>query len=119
MTRSWGTSQKLWEHTEDSELFLKRAQNYRNVIDPQTGFARGRHANGSWDSPFDPTVQYHYITEGLPFQYTFFVPQDLGGLIDLVGGRQKFIGKLDALFDGGPAIMSPENGTRRTYPVQS
>jgi len=96
-----GNLAKALGHTEDSELFLKRAQNYRNVIDPQTGFARGRHANGSWDSPFDPTVQYHYITEGLPFQYTFFVPQDLGGLIDLVGGRQEFIGKLDALFAGG------------------
>jgi len=88
-------------HTEDAELFQHRAQNYRNVIDPQTGFARGRHTDGSWDSPFDPAVKYRYITEGLPFQYTFFVPQDLPGLIDLVGGRAAFLGKLDALFAGG------------------
>jgi predicted alpha-1,2-mannosidase len=82
-------------------MFRKRAQNYRNVIDPTTGFARGRHADGSWDSPFDPAKPYKYITEGLPFQYTFFVPQDLPGLIDLVGGRKAFIAKLDALFAGG------------------
>jgi len=88
-------------HSADAEMFEKRAQNYRNVIDPETGFARGRHADGSWDSPFDPAKRYRYITEGLPFQYTFFVPQDLPGLIDLVGGRKAFIAKLDALFAGG------------------
>ena len=87
--------------TEDVAIFRKRAQNYRNVIDPAVGFARGRHADGSWDSPFDPAGKYKYITEGLPFQYTFFVPQDVPGLIDLVGGREKFIGKLDALFGSG------------------
>ena len=92
---------KALGHTEDAALFNKHAQNFRNVIDPKTGFARGRHQDGSWDSPFDPTKRYSYITEGLPFQYTFFVPQDLPGLIDLVGGRQAFIAKLDALFAGG------------------
>ena len=88
-------------HTEEAELFHHRALNYRNVIDPGTGFARGRHADGSWDSPFDPGKSYPYITEGLPFQYTFFVPQDLPGLINLVGGREAFIKKLDALFAKG------------------
>jgi predicted alpha-1,2-mannosidase len=88
-------------HTEDAELFHRRAFNYRKVIDPVTGFARGRHADGSWDFPFNPAVKYSYITEGLPYQYTFFVPQDLPGLIDLVGGRKAFAHKLDALFAGG------------------
>ena len=87
--------------TEDAKLFHRRGQNYRNVIDPETGFARGRHADGTWDSPFDPAVKYSYITEGLPYQYTFFVPQDLPGLIQLVGGREAFVRKLDALFAGG------------------
>jgi predicted alpha-1,2-mannosidase len=88
-------------HKEDAALFAKRAQNYRNVIDPSTGFARGRHADGSWDSPFDPSVPYGYITEGLPYQYTFFVPQDVDGLIALVGGRKAFSWKLDTLFARG------------------
>jgi len=85
----------------DAALFDRRAQNYRNIIDPTTGFARGRHADGSWTSPFDPAGNYSYITEGLPYQDTFFVPQDIDGLIGLLGGPQKFAAKLDGLFAGG------------------
>jgi len=87
--------------TADTELFSRRAQNYRNVIDPATGYARGRHADGTWVSPFDPTAKATYITEGLPIQYTFFAPQDVPGLIDAVGGRDAFLRKLDLLFAGG------------------
>ncbi len=87
--------------TADAALFHQRAQNYRNVIDPATGFARGRHADGSWDTPFDPAGKYSYITEGLPYQYTFFVPQDMPGLIERVGGDKAFVAKLDGLFAGG------------------
>lgn len=83
----------------DAAMFRARAMNYRNVIDPATGFARGRHADGSWAEPFDPGKPYPYITEGLPFQYTFFVPHDMAGLIALVGGREALVRKLDALFD--------------------
>ncbi len=70
------------------------------MIDPETGFARGRHADGSWDTPFDPTKAYSWITEGLPWQYTFFVPQNVPGLIELVGGKATFTNKLDGLFAG-------------------
>jgi predicted alpha-1,2-mannosidase len=85
---------------EDEATFRKRAANWRNVMDPVTGFARGRHADGSWVEPFDPTKPAAYITEGLPFQYTFFVPQDIAGLIAFEHGNQAFIAKLDALFAG-------------------
>jgi predicted alpha-1,2-mannosidase len=85
-------------HKADADLLMQRAQNYRNVIDPATGFARGRYANGSWITPFDPAKPYSYITEGLPFQYTFFVPQDMPGLIKLEGGDKTFGLKLDTLF---------------------
>jgi putative alpha-1,2-mannosidase len=44
--------------TADEKLFLTRAQNYRDVIDASTGFARGRHADGTWDSPLDPAGKY-------------------------------------------------------------
>lgn len=87
-------------HTDEAAMFARRAQNYRNVIDPDGGFARGRHADGSWIVPFDPAKPATYITEGLPFQYTFFVPQDIPGLIDVVGGAPAFNAKLDALFAG-------------------
>ena len=88
-------------HAGDAAKFQKRSGNWRNVIDPETGFARGRHRDGTWDSPFDATKPYHYITEGLPYQYTFFVPEDVPGLIDKVGGAPAFVKKLDGLFDGG------------------
>jgi putative alpha-1,2-mannosidase len=75
-------------YKEDAALFRKRGENWHNVIDPQTGFARGRHTNGSWAIPFDPAKSYSWITEVLPWQYTFFVPQNVSGLIELEGGRQ-------------------------------
>ncbi len=86
---------------EDAKLFGMRGGNWRNVIDPQTGFARGRYANGRWISPLDPTQHATWITEGLPFQYTFFAPQDVPGLIDYLGGRDRFVAKLDELFAKG------------------
>jgi predicted alpha-1,2-mannosidase len=85
--------------TEDEALFRKRAGNWRNVLDPETGFARGRHADGSWATPFDPGKPETYITEGLPFQYTFFVPQDIPGLIAFEHGSAGFIAKLDEMFE--------------------
>lgn len=84
--------------TEDAAMFAKRAQNYRNVIDPETGFARGRHEDGTWITPFDPTEPATYVTEGLPYQYSFYVLQDLKGLIELEHGNEPFVAKLDELF---------------------
>lgn len=88
---------ELGKH-QDAKLFALQGENWKNVIDPETGFARGRHADGSWQTPFDPAGKYTWITEGLPWQYTFFVPQDLPGLIDRVGGAKKFESRLDQLF---------------------
>lgn len=85
-------------HTEDAKLLLKRSGNWRNVFDSSTGFVRGRYANGQWVTPFDPAKQESFITEGVPWQYTFFVPQDVKGLIAAGGGSGKFIAKLDGLF---------------------
>ena len=84
--------------TGDAVALTKRTQNYRNVIDPETKFARGRHADGSWIVPFDPGKPASFVTEGLPFQYTFFVPQDMPGLIALEGGNAPFVARLDELF---------------------
>ena len=92
----------LWaaalKHPNDAAVFRERSEYWRNVIDPQSGFARGRHADGSWVTPFEPDKEQPYITEGLPFQYTFFVPQNVEGLIQVLGGRERFISKLDELF---------------------
>ena len=82
---------------KDYEHFIKRAQNYKSVFDPQTGFMRARHHN-SWFAPFDPfEVNFNY-TEANAWQYRFFVPHDVEGLINLMGGAQKFEQELDQLF---------------------
>ncbi len=88
-------------HTADADYFAGRSQNYRKVIDRETGFARGRHADGSWVTPFNPTAPVSYITESTPYVDTFFVPQDVPGLIELLGGRTEFVKKLDGVFSSG------------------
>ena len=96
--------------TDDYELFIKRAANYKNVIDTSTGFARPKDIDGKWLSPFDPKFvgqgkDRHY-TEANAWQYTWFVPHDVQGLINLEGGREKFVEKLDSLFTTSSDIHS-------------
>ncbi len=86
---------------DDYNVLMKRSQNYRNVFDVKTGYVRGRYIDGSWIAPFDPTKNADYICEGTPFQYTWYVPQDIPGLIDLMGGKLAFLKRLNAFFEGG------------------
>jgi len=93
---------KALGQNEDYNAFIKRAQNYKSVFDPQTGFMRARHYNG-WFSPFDPyEVNFNY-TEANAWQYRFFVPHDVEGLIELMGGPNNFERELDKLFSTGSA----------------
>lgn len=85
-------------HKEDAALFTRHAANWRNVIDPETGYARGRHQDGTWDSPFDPNKPYPWLTEAIPSQQTFLVMQDIPGLIAAEGGPAPFAAKIDRLF---------------------
>ena len=78
---------------------LKVNKNYEKVFDTSVGFVRGKWKNGEWIEPFDPYSRQSYITEGTPFQYTWYVPQDVSGLINLMGGRESFINKLDLFFE--------------------
>jgi len=82
-------------------VFARRAGNWRNVFDPSIGFVRGRHADGRWVEAFDPAAEQPWITEGTPWHYTFFVPHDVAGLIEAVGGREAFVARLDRLFAEG------------------
>lgn len=87
---------------EDADQLRNRALNYRHVIDPSTGYARGRYADGRWIANFDPFAKRaSFITEGSPAQYTWFVPQDMAGLQKIMGGKNRFAAKLDTLFDQG------------------
>lgn len=81
--------------------YTQRAQYYKNVFDPSTRFMRAR-IHGLWFQPFDPAeVNFNY-TEANAWQYSFYVPQDIRGLIGLMGGREMFTRSLDALFTADP-----------------
>lgn len=87
--------------TDDCRALMERARNYRNVIDPRTGYAQGRHADGTFlndDNAFHFT---RFITEGAPCHYTWYVPQDPYGLMALMGGREVYAAKLDSMFTEG------------------
>ena len=83
--------------TDDYDKLIARAANYKNVLDPETKWARGRYADGRFITPFDPTVKVRYITEGTPKHYTWYVPQDVQGLIDFMG-EEAFVANLDSMF---------------------
>lgn len=87
----------------DYAVFMKRAESYRNLFDPSFGLMRGKDAQGRWRTPFDPHlyVQGGDFTEGTSWQYSWYVPQDVPGLIALMGGPDAFAKKLDALFTFG------------------
>lgn len=84
----------------DYEYFMSQAGNYRLLFDPVTGFMRGRRPDGSWAVPFDPSDPFaqSFYREGTAWHYLWFVPHDVEGLIQLLGGRAAFIGKLDECF---------------------
>lgn len=92
------TVAKRLGRTADYELLLKRAQNYQHVFDTTVGMVRGRYSSGQWHTPFLPDNRESYITEGTPRQFTFFVPQDIAGLSNLMGGKAKLEAALDTLF---------------------
>jgi predicted alpha-1,2-mannosidase len=89
---------RLLGETDDYRRYQARAQSYKNVFDPATGFMRPR-TNGNWAEPFDPREVTFHFTEANAWQYSFFVPQDVNGLIDAMGGREKFTAKLDQMFE--------------------
>jgi predicted alpha-1,2-mannosidase len=88
---------RLLRESEDYERYSARAQSYKNMFDPVSGFMRAR-SNGNWVEPFDPREVTFGFTEANSWQYTFFAPHDVSGLIKLMGGRRKFAAKLDQLF---------------------
>ncbi|MFI4957562.1 MAG: GH92 family glycosyl hydrolase [Lysobacterales bacterium] len=86
--------------TDDAQMFLRRAANYRNVFDSSVGFFRGRTEDGKWISPFDPGEPYYnfMMKEASGWSTLWLVPHDVQGLIGLLGGRAAFNAKLDTFF---------------------
>ncbi|MFO0983493.1 MAG: GH92 family glycosyl hydrolase [Planctomycetota bacterium] len=94
-------------HAEDAERYRRRAQAYRHLFDPGTGFMRAR-LSGFWFTPFDPAeVNVHY-TEANAWQYSWFVPHDIDGLMRLHGGPEAFARKLDLLFTADSRITGTQ-----------
>jgi predicted alpha-1,2-mannosidase len=96
---------------KDYTVFMRRAGFYKNLFDTAAGLMRGRQSNGEWRHPFDPFKISHAstsggdFTEGNAWHYTWHVQQDVPGLINLMGGQQRFIQKLDSLFSFPPTIV--------------
>lgn len=85
--------------TDIAETYRKRALNYRNIYDKSIGFARPRYADGSFKKEFDALQTYgEGFIEGNSWNFSFHVPHDVYGMIDLMGGEKGFIDKLDKLF---------------------
>jgi len=89
--------------TADYELFTRRAHNYQNLFDPRIGWMAPKTADGNWVEPFDPKLSggfagEAYFAECNSWVYTWSVQHDVQGLINLMGGRDKFTAKLNALF---------------------
>ncbi len=87
--------------TADAAYFSKRAESYKQYYDKVTGFMRGKNSDGKWTTPFDPAFSNHEgsdYTEGNGWQYLWLVPQQVDGLIGLIGSKEAFANKLDQLF---------------------
>ncbi|MGL4851759.1 MAG: GH92 family glycosyl hydrolase [Phocaeicola sp.] len=87
--------------TEDYEYFSKRALAYRPYFDTESRFVRGLSSTGKFREPFSPFRSAHReddYCEGNSWQYTWLAPHDVEGLVDLMGGRDAFVSKLDSLF---------------------
>lgn len=92
-------AKKLNKQREARE-FYRRAFNYKNIFDKESGFMRARLSNGQFKSPFDPlSVANQGFIEGNAWNYSLYVPHDVKGLINLIGGNEKLISWLDSLFN--------------------
>jgi len=113
----WAIAQlaKKLNKQEDYNYFINRSKVYEEYFDPETRFMRGKLADGSWRTPFNPIRAEHRVNdycEGNAWQYLWLVPQDPEGLIDLLGGEDKFNDKLDELFS-----MSSELGEEASMDI--
>jgi predicted alpha-1,2-mannosidase len=98
---------------EIAKKYSQRSQNWENVFDPSTGFMRGKNADGSWVTPFGEketdSINFNEYTEANAWQYNFFVLHNVSGLIEKLGGDEKFVARLDEMFDTKTKIPNIDN----------
>jgi len=97
---AWCIAQMARDMRKEADYaeYIQRAQYYKNLYDPETGFMRAK-SNETWTTPFDPReVNFNY-TEANAWQYSFYVPQDISGLAALHGGKEKLAALIDRMFE--------------------
>lgn len=109
----WLIAQMMKEYNRKDlyDKYMKLSKNYQSYFDPETKLMRGRMSDGSWITPFDPSsVQRpsNYV-EGNAWQWAWFVPQDVDGLMELVGGPEAFEAHLDTLFTTSSELTGDPN----------
>ncbi|RZL50555.1 MAG: glycoside hydrolase family 92 protein [Pedobacter sp.] len=92
----------LGKPASEIDVYAKRSMNYKNLFDPSSGLMRGKNADGTFQSPFSPFKWGGAFTEGNSWHYTWSVFQDVAGLAKLMGGKAKFVEKLDSVFSMPP-----------------
>ncbi|MFY0601991.1 MAG: GH92 family glycosyl hydrolase [Cyclobacteriaceae bacterium] len=117
----WNLAQmsKVLGKKKDYQYFLNRSLGYKNYFDKSTGMLRPRMMDGTWLEPFNPKAGANFepvigFVEGNAWQYRFYVPHDIHGLIKLLGGNQNFIDELQKCFDDENFDMANEPDI--TYP---
>lgn len=100
----WKLAKALNRPQAEIDTFAKRAYNYKNVFDKSVNFMRGRNEDGTFQSPFRPDKWGDAFTEGCSWHWTWCVFHDVQGLIDLMGGKVKFIEKMDSVFVAPPTF---------------
>lgn len=98
--QDWTLAQLARElgNQEDYAYFLQRSGNWRNLYDPESGYMRPRNVNGAWRERFDPHQYQSGFVESNAAQMTWFVPQDIAGLADAMGGAEVAARRLDQAF---------------------
>ena len=101
-------------HDADAARYAARSQNYRKIYDGSTGFFRARDASGSFTGPADPALSEGFH-EGTSWQYQWLVPQDLPGMVDLIGGKQTANDRLDSFFAYEQLLKDPAKTAREVW----
>ncbi|WP_327111939.1 GH92 family glycosyl hydrolase [Streptomyces sp. NBC_01341] len=109
-----GQMAKELGHEDDAARYTQRAQNYRKIFDSSTGFFRARDVSGDFTGPADP-AQSEGFHEGTSWQYQWLVPQDLPGMVSLIGGTQAANERLDSFFAYDQLVKDPAKTAREVW----
>ncbi|MFF2806501.1 GH92 family glycosyl hydrolase [Streptomyces sp. NPDC058000] len=101
-------------HRADADRYAARALNYRTLFDRSTGFFRARDGQGAFTGPADPAKSEGFH-EGTAWQYQWLVPQDLPGMVALIGGREKATARLDSFFAYPQLLKDPAKTAREVW----